>query len=70
MNIIEKIDALRKRFDESIELFNKKQEELIEIQDEQKIMQGEYKALLELGLEMGLLDENGNTVEAEKTKGV
>jgi len=66
MSIVEKMEDLKKRFDASKKAFEQKQEEALAIQNEQRIMQGEYKALLELGVEQGVLDSEGNPVIVEE----
>lgn len=63
MSIVEKMERLKKRFDASISSFEDKQNEIKEIQNDQRIMQGEYKVLLELGIEAGVLDMDGNVVK-------
>jgi len=74
--VLRKIEELQVRFDEA----EVKRQELItqikeletsinEIVDSQKQMQGEYKALIELAQEVGLVDQEGNLVleqEAEE----
>lgn len=62
MKIVEKMEALKKRFDYSIKEFEELQSRISEIQNEQRTMQGEYKVLLELGIEAGVLDMDGNPI--------
>lgn len=66
MKLVKKMEELKVRFEESKNLFDETQEKLLEIQNEQRIMQGEYKALLELGMETGVLDSEGNPVIVEE----
>lgn len=63
MKLQEKMEDLKKRFEESVALFEETQEKLIQIQNDQRVMQGEYKTLLELGIDEGIFDEEGNVIE-------
>lgn len=62
MKIVDRMSSLKKRFDYSIKEFEELQSRISEIQNEQRTMQGEYKVLLELGIEAGVLDMDGNPI--------
>lgn len=70
MKIVEKMEALKKRFDYSIKEFEELQSRISEIQNEQRTMQGEYKVLLELGIEAGVLDMDGNPITQDDIEDV
>jgi len=70
----QKIKDISDRFDKINEIVREKsndidriRKEIIELQDEQKRLQGEYRFIINLAKEYGLLsDENADTVKAEK----
>jgi len=70
----QKIKDISDRFDKINEIVREKsndidriRKEIIELQDEQKRLQGEYRFIINLAKEYGLLsDENEDTVKAEK----
>lgn len=71
----QKIKDISDRFDKINEIVREKsndidriRKEIIELQDEQKRLQGEYRFIINLAKEYGLLsDENEDTVKAEKS---
>ena len=72
----EKINALTARFDElgeqvkqRQETISKLQEEITAIIDEQKRMQGEYRALINLGKDFGLLVDEDEVQTPEVVEG-
>jgi len=66
MNVLEKINALKERFEISQGEINEHYKAIQSLQDQQKSMQGEYKILREMGIEEGVLDEEGMPVEAKE----
>ncbi len=70
----QKIKDISSKFDHINEIIKEKsiaidsiRKEIIELQDEQKRLQGEYRFIINLAKEYGLLsDENEDTVKAEK----
>lgn len=65
MDIVTQMESLKQRFDEVQKLVTSKQQELVELVDEQKRMQGEYRLLLQMGIDQGILDNRGNPVVKE-----
>ena len=59
MNIIEELTKVENLFKENQEKLNQKQKEIVEIEDELKRLQGEYRVLVKFGQEQGLIDDNG-----------
>lgn len=72
MDILTKIKERQDQYNVVNELINKKhqnirtiQDEIAQLLDEQKRIEGEYRCLVQIGKELNVLDENGLPIKAE-----
>ncbi len=68
MDILKKIEQLKLNYDIQNDLIDQKKKEIEDITDEMKRMQGEYRLLVQLGKEQGLIDEEGNIIHQNDEK--
>ena len=65
MNIIEKMQQKEQAFDQVKKVIADLEAQIDEYKDEMKRLQGEYRLLVEIGQEEGILDENGQLIVEE-----
>ena len=65
MDIIEEMEEKRQEFDKIESKIEEYQKSINELIDELKRLQGEYRLLVKMGYNQGILDEKGNPLEKE-----
>lgn len=67
MKIVEKIQEISVKFKNIQEVITMRQQEINQLSDESKRLQGEYRLLIEMGKEAGVVDEEGNIIKENGT---
>lgn len=65
MDIIQEIEKKREEFSNIEDKIQQQQKLVNELFDELKRLQGEYRLLVRMGKEEGILDEQGNIINKE-----
>jgi len=65
MDIVKKIENAKSNFDKLKQTVENKRSEIAEIEDEIKRLQGEYRVLVEMGKEQGVVDESGKVIKTD-----
>lgn len=63
MDIVAKLNGRREKFENIKGLKEAREREIQQMDEELRLVQGEYRMLIELGKEMGILDNEGNPIQ-------
>jgi len=68
MNIIKRMEEVKTKYDNLLKARENLKNQISSLEDEEKRMQGEYRLLISLGVEEGILDEKGNLIVKPEVK--